>query len=178
MEAELKGLVGGCWTSRTRSSDRHPRAPRDRHELCGHYRFPAKISDLRGRLALAAGVEVFVRDGHLMIRALVPVPALYRGLVLHPDDEDDPTVFRLDLSTRDVDGPRRSGATPRPGDRRSTPTSEASPCPSFGPDASSRPIGGERPMTTSIDRLSSLDKLMLWASKRWPQDIGALVPRR
>ena len=28
---------------------------------------------------------------------------------------------------------------------------------------------------TSIERLSSLDKLMLWASKRWPQDIGALV---
>ena len=28
---------------------------------------------------------------------------------------------------------------------------------------------------TSIDRLSALDKLMLWASKRWPQDIGALV---
>lgn len=75
-----------------------PEHPEMWHELCGHYRFPAKISDLRGRLALAAGVEVFVRDGHLMIRALVPVPALYRGLVLHPDDEDDPTVFRLDLS--------------------------------------------------------------------------------
>jgi diacylglycerol O-acyltransferase / wax synthase len=30
-------------------------------------------------------------------------------------------------------------------------------------------------MTTPIDRLSALDKLMLWASKRWPQDIGALV---
>jgi diacylglycerol O-acyltransferase len=26
-----------------------------------------------------------------------------------------------------------------------------------------------------IDRLSALDRLMLWASKRWPQDIGALV---
>jgi diacylglycerol O-acyltransferase / wax synthase len=30
-------------------------------------------------------------------------------------------------------------------------------------------------MTGRIDRLSALDKLMLWASKRWPQDIGALV---
>ena len=75
-----------------------PEHPELWHELCGHYRFPAKISDLRGRLALPAGVEVFVRGGHLMIRALVPVPALYRGLLLHPDDEDDPTVFRLDLS--------------------------------------------------------------------------------
>jgi hypothetical protein len=33
-----------------------------------------------------------------MIRALTPIPALYRGLPLHPDDEDDPYVFRLDLS--------------------------------------------------------------------------------
>lgn len=27
----------------------------------------------------------------------------------------------------------------------------------------------------SIDRLSALDRLMLWASERWPQDIGALA---
>lgn len=27
----------------------------------------------------------------------------------------------------------------------------------------------------SIDRLSALDRLMLWASRRWPQDIGALA---
>lgn len=26
-----------------------------------------------------------------------------------------------------------------------------------------------------VERLSSLDRLMLWASKRWPQDVGALV---
>jgi CubicO group peptidase (beta-lactamase class C family) len=67
-------------------------------ELCGRYRLPARISDLRQRLAIAAGVEVFVRGGRLMLRALAPIPALYRGLPLHPDDEDDPYVFRLDLS--------------------------------------------------------------------------------
>ena len=39
-----------------------------------------------------------MRGGCLMIRALTPVPALYRGLPLHPDDADDPYVFRLDLS--------------------------------------------------------------------------------
>ena len=27
----------------------------------------------------------------------------------------------------------------------------------------------------SIDRLSALDRMMLWASRRWPQDIGALA---
>jgi CubicO group peptidase (beta-lactamase class C family) len=66
-------------------------------ELCGRYRLPARISDLRGRLAIPGGVEVFTRGGRLMIRALTPVPALYRGLPLHPDDENDPYVFRLDL---------------------------------------------------------------------------------
>ena len=30
-------------------------------------------------------------------------------------------------------------------------------------------------MSRSIDRLTSLDQLMLGASKRWPQDIGALA---
>jgi hypothetical protein len=75
-----------------------PHNPEVWDELCGGYRLPPRISDLRGRLAIAGGVEVFVRRGRLMIRALTPVPALYRGLPLHPDDEDDPYVFRLDLS--------------------------------------------------------------------------------
>jgi hypothetical protein len=35
--------------------------------------------------------------GRLMFRGLTPVPAMYRGLVLHPDDEHDPYVFRIDL---------------------------------------------------------------------------------
>jgi hypothetical protein len=30
-------------------------------------------------------------------------------------------------------------------------------------------------MDQSIDRLTSLDRLMLGASRRWPQDIGALA---
>jgi CubicO group peptidase (beta-lactamase class C family) len=75
-----------------------PHHPEIWDELCGGYRLPARISDLRQRLAIPGGVEVFVRGGHLMIRALTPVPALYRGLRLHPDDEDDPYIFRLDLS--------------------------------------------------------------------------------
>jgi CubicO group peptidase (beta-lactamase class C family) len=67
-------------------------------ELCGRYRPPPRISDLRQRLAIPGGVQVFVRGGRLMIRALTPIPALYRGLPLHPDDGDDPYAFRLDLS--------------------------------------------------------------------------------
>jgi len=75
-----------------------PGHPEIWRELCGRYRFHPRISDLRGRLALPGGVEVFVRAGRLMIRALTPIPALYRGFPLHPDDKDDPYVFRLDLS--------------------------------------------------------------------------------
>ena len=45
-----------------------------------------------------AGAEVFVRRGQLTLRPLSPVPALARGLPLHPDDADDPYVFRIDLS--------------------------------------------------------------------------------
>src|SRR6185312_14624251 len=55
-------------------------------------------SDLRGRAMMGGGVRVFVRGGHLMLRVLTPVPALYGGLPLHPDDDTDPYVFRLDLS--------------------------------------------------------------------------------
>jgi CubicO group peptidase (beta-lactamase class C family) len=67
-------------------------------ELCGRYRLPAG-TDLRGRVALGAGAQVFVRSGRLMVRILTPVPALLRGLPLRPDDRDDPRVFRLDLSS-------------------------------------------------------------------------------
>ena len=51
-----------------------------------------------GKLAVGAGVEVFVRRGQLMIRALSPIPALYRGFPLHPDPDKDPCVFRIDFS--------------------------------------------------------------------------------
>jgi CubicO group peptidase (beta-lactamase class C family) len=66
--------------------------------LCGRYVLPPRIADLRERLMLARGVEVFVRGGRLMARVLTPVPALYRGLPLQPADEADPYVFRLDLT--------------------------------------------------------------------------------
>jgi len=33
-----------------------------------------------------------------VLRVLSPIPALYRGLPLHPDDADDPYLYRIDLS--------------------------------------------------------------------------------
>jgi CubicO group peptidase (beta-lactamase class C family) len=74
-----------------------PHHPETWAEFCGRYQLPAG-SDLRGRLAMAAGAEVLIRDGRLMLRLLTPVPALYRGFPLYPDDPNDPDVFRLDLS--------------------------------------------------------------------------------
>jgi hypothetical protein len=33
-----------------------------------------------------------------MLQTLSAIPALYRGFPLHPDDREDPYVFRIDLS--------------------------------------------------------------------------------
>ena len=67
-------------------------------ELCGWYPLTGPLTDMRVRAAFGLGAEVFVRRGQLMIRALSPVPAVLNGFVLHPDDNDDPYVFRSDLS--------------------------------------------------------------------------------
>ncbi len=75
-----------------------PQHPELWGDLCGWYPFSAPLTDMRARSMLGAGAEVFVRRGQLMLRTLTPVPAAYRGFVLHPDDEKDPYVFRIDLS--------------------------------------------------------------------------------
>ncbi|HLZ22549.1 MAG TPA: serine hydrolase domain-containing protein, partial [Ktedonobacterales bacterium] len=77
-----------------------PQRPEFWGELCGRYRFPPRVSDLRGRLMLGGGVQIFVHAGQLMLRVLspMPIPALYSGLPLRPDDDEDPYVFRLDLA--------------------------------------------------------------------------------
>jgi CubicO group peptidase (beta-lactamase class C family) len=80
--------------------DQGGRVPRHAEPLdlvCGRYRLPP-VGDLRGRVMMGGGAQVFVRDGQLMLRLLTPVPALWRGHRLLPDHETDPYVFRLDLS--------------------------------------------------------------------------------
>jgi hypothetical protein len=67
-------------------------------DLCGWYRPRAQRTDLQAWSLLGAGVQVLVRHGRLVVRTLSPVPALRRGLRLHPDDPDDPYVFRVDLA--------------------------------------------------------------------------------
>lgn len=72
-------------------------------DLCGWYRLSARLSDVRVRGMMGAGLEVFVRGGRLMLRFLTPIPALARGFALHPDDVADPRVFRIDLADAGLD---------------------------------------------------------------------------
>ena len=75
-----------------------PHHPEIWDQICGRYQLPPRVSDLRGRLMIGGGAQVFVRGGRLKVRVLTPIPALYGGLPLHPDDAKDPYAFRLDLS--------------------------------------------------------------------------------
>lgn len=75
-----------------------PHHPEIWGELCGWYRVRAQPTDMQARIIAGAGAMVVVRRGRLLLRALSPIPALYRGVELHPDDERDPYVFRVDLS--------------------------------------------------------------------------------
>ncbi len=68
-----------------------PHHPEIWGDICGWYRLSARLTDARARLMIGAGAEVFVRRGQLMLRVLSPIPALYRGFPLHPDDDTDPT---------------------------------------------------------------------------------------
>jgi len=75
-----------------------PQHPEIWGDLCGWYRPRAQRTDMQAWSLLGAGVEVFVRHGRLTLRTLSPIPVLRRGVVLHPDDDSDPDVFRIDLS--------------------------------------------------------------------------------
>ncbi len=73
------------------------------HDLCGWYRLSAGLTDIRLRGMMGVGAEVFVRSGRLMLRFLTPIPELAAGFDLRPDDEDDPYVYRIDLSDSGLD---------------------------------------------------------------------------
>jgi CubicO group peptidase (beta-lactamase class C family) len=98
LSAETAGLLNhllGVPDEQIRSDV--PQHPEIWGDLCGWYYLPGRLTDARVRGALGAGAEVFTSRGRLMFRFLTPVPAMYRGLVLHPDDANDPYVFRIDL---------------------------------------------------------------------------------
>jgi CubicO group peptidase (beta-lactamase class C family) len=73
-----------------------PQRPQGWDQLCGWYSLgPGVLTDPQPRM-LGAGVEIAVCDGSLTLRGQIPVPAVRKGLCLHPDG-DDPDVFRVDL---------------------------------------------------------------------------------
>ena len=121
----LRGLLGLPADAVRNDIPHHPEVWA---ELCGRYLFPPRIADLRQRLMLGGGAEVFVRGGRLMVRLLTPVPALYRGLPLQPDDATDP--LRVPTRPVAVRRCRRSGSCSRgssmAGRSRSTPISVVS----------------------------------------------------
>jgi len=73
-----------------------PHHPEIWGELCGSYRFMSHRTD-PAKLAMGLGAQVLVRRGRLTFRILSPIPALYRGAELHPDDHEDPYAFRTEL---------------------------------------------------------------------------------
>jgi CubicO group peptidase (beta-lactamase class C family) len=75
-----------------------PHHPELWSDLCGWYHLSAQWTDLQSRAMGGLGAEVFVRSGQLKLRVLSPIPSLYHGFTLHPDDEQDPSIFRIDLS--------------------------------------------------------------------------------
>lgn len=91
-----------------------PHHPEVWPEICGRYRFAATLTD-PAKLTLGPGVEVLIRGGRPLIRASSPLPALRRGFVLHPDDPDDPYVFRIEFPWFGI-GTCRVVFTRRPGE--------------------------------------------------------------
>ena len=76
-----------------------PQRPEVWGELCGWYRLAGPRHRYQGRgRVLGAGVEVFARGGELRLRGIGPLPPLFRGFPLRPDDPNDPYVFRVDLA--------------------------------------------------------------------------------
>ncbi|WP_142031090.1 serine hydrolase domain-containing protein [Arthrobacter sp. SLBN-112] len=68
-------------------------------DLCGWYApAPGPVTNLFTRLLLGAGAEIVVHRNQLFMKPLTPLPAMRKGMRLHPDDPDDPYVFRVDMS--------------------------------------------------------------------------------
>ena len=75
-----------------------PARPETWSEICGWYSpDPGPVTNLFTRALWGAGAEVTVRDGHLMLKPLHPIPAIRRGMRLYPDDPGDPWAFRVEM---------------------------------------------------------------------------------
>ena len=98
LQIELEGMLRELLGAPDRAPHDAPHHPEIWPDLCGRYALAAGASDLRQRLLFGGGAEVLVSAGRLTARLLTPIPALFRGVPLEPDDELDPEVFRLDTA--------------------------------------------------------------------------------
>lgn len=113
LPAEMAGLLGrliGVPEAGIRTDV--PQHPEVWRSICGWYPLEAPLTDMRMRVMLGAGVRVSIRHGRPWARVLSPVPVAFRGFELHPDDPDDPYVFRIDASVLGM-GTARVVFTPR-----------------------------------------------------------------
>jgi CubicO group peptidase (beta-lactamase class C family) len=97
LEPEVSGILGqvlGIPDDAIRTDVSHH--PETWSDLCGWYSFRGSWRDVQKWVI--AGAEIIVRGGRLMLRPVTPIPGLRRGFPLHPDDEADPDVFRVDLA--------------------------------------------------------------------------------
>ena len=165
MDELLRSLLG---VPRQSDGLNVPHHPEVWSEICGRYVL-LPPGDLRGRLAMAGGLEILVRGGRPMMRMRMPIPAMRRGLPLQPVEEDDPLAFRLDLSPFGM-GEVRLRFGRQSGTSRKV----------MHTDLGGQPISfverqSRQEITTAIDRLTIEDRMMLAVSRAWPQDIGALA---
>jgi CubicO group peptidase (beta-lactamase class C family) len=93
MSGLLRHLLGVQPDAIRTDIPQHPEVWRD---ICGWYSFRGSLRD--AQKWFVGGAEVSVRRGRLTLRALTPIPSLSRGFTLHPDDDGDPDIFRMDLS--------------------------------------------------------------------------------
>jgi hypothetical protein len=75
-----------------------PTHPEIWSDLCGWSQPRAQRTDMQAWGCSARGSRSRSDVADSTIRTLSPIPGLFRGLPLHPDDARDPYAFRLDLS--------------------------------------------------------------------------------
>jgi CubicO group peptidase (beta-lactamase class C family) len=95
MDGLLRQLLG---IGEAVTRDDIPQRPESWNEIIGCYGLPPRIGDLRGRLALGPGLEVYIGGGRPILRLRWPLPGISRGVALVPDDPMDPCAFRVDLT--------------------------------------------------------------------------------
>jgi CubicO group peptidase (beta-lactamase class C family) len=95
-DAVLREILGVAADGPRRDVPEHPEVWGG---ICGWYGpDPGPLTNARVRMFMGAGAEVIVREGHLVLRGLTPVPRVRKGFRLHADDPADPYLFRLDVA--------------------------------------------------------------------------------